>query len=1132
MSFHRAVVTAAALLLMAAGAWPESKPAAAPAEGAPALSEVEAQRKGAAEAQGMDETLRAAVLDQYDEAIKQLQAADDWRAKAAYFDQQQQQAPGQVKDLQEALNNPPVPKEAQIPAKATLPEMEQALSQAETQYKNLQGEFDQLVREPARRADRRNEMNTLLPAAQTRVQEAQNALAAPPDAAEAKELASARHTALEAELEGARQESAVYEKETAFYDSSGELLSLQQESTKRRLADAESLFKAYQQATATLRRAEADKAALEARQALQEITKANPAIRDRATALAEENTRLAEERTGPEGLTGRIDEANALVDQEKGRLQQLNEEFERVNQRVKASGLDSAVGVMLRKQKSQLPDAGDLHQEIANRRAEISQVQVAQNDLREQRLKLADVEREIRKAVKALPDNYTDYERNKIAKVVSDLIQDQRDLLEALQRDYDRYFKILSEVNAKQEQLAKRAGEFGVYINENILWIAGVSPFSQTTVKELPKAAWWLLEPGQWLALPKLLAAELLQHFEADVPLLLLILAGLLMRGRLRTHINRRGMEARRKQYTIFMHTLDAFASTLLQAIPFPAALACFAWRFQVCAEHLEAPHAAASALLIVSLLWYCLGVLRGVLMTDGLAAAHFGWPENRVRSTRRLLFWGAFATLPFIFMVFLFENQANETWKDTAGSIVFALLMFITTVIFHRLFWQMRRGMLEARRTSWLGERQRLHWPLHIAFVGLPAALGLLSLAGYYFTALHLAQRLFWTLLLVLAVLLAMGLVRRWLLLARRAIAITQAQRRRAAMKAEADPDLDEQLDLLKIDTQTQTLVRYAALCLVLAGMWFIWADVVPALSSLGNLELWPITVAKEETVKSAQGQTEAVVKQSIEYVRLRHVSLAALIAAIAIFATRHLPAFIEIILLRRLHIGAGERYATLAVVRYILIAAGTVLVFRSIGIGWSSVQWLVAALSVGLGFGLQEIFANFISGLILLFERPIRVGDTVTMGAISGKVTQIRTRSTVIMDGDRKELIVPNKEFITGRIVNWTLSDTLTRVVVPVSLAYGSNVEEAIGILFNTVSSHPDVLRDPAPQVLFSGFGEALMSLEVRAFCADVDTAHRVKHELYVAIEKALVQAGSVALPQWSNAFRPKDAPELPEG
>ena len=132
-----------------------------------------------------------------------------------------------------------------------------------------------------------------------------------------------------------------------------------------------------------------------------------------------------------------------------------------------------------------------------------------------------------------------------------------------------------------------------------------------------------------------------------------------------------------------------------------------------------------------------------------------------------------------------------------------------------------------------------------------------------------------------------------------------------------------------------------------------------------------------------------------------------------------------------------------------YVIVGTGIVAALATLGLKWSQLQWLVAALGVGIGFGLQEIIANFISGLIILFERPIRVGDVVTVGDKDGTVTKIRIRATTILDFDGKELLVPNKEFITGRLLNWTLSDSNVRLVIPVGIAYGSDVEEALRIL-----------------------------------------------------------------------------------
>jgi potassium efflux system protein len=134
------------------------------------------------------------------------------------------------------------------------------------------------------------------------------------------------------------------------------------------------------------------------------------------------------------------------------------------------------------------------------------------------------------------------------------------------------------------------------------------------------------------------------------------------------------------------------------------------------------------------------------------------------------------------------------------------------------------------------------------------------------------------------------------------------------------------------------------------------------------------------------------------------------------------------------------------------------------------------------------------------------VRVGDTVTIGNVSGKVSRIQMRATTIIDGDQKELIVPNKTFITSQLVNWTLSDAITRVVIPVGIAYGSDVKLAHKIMLDTVRSTPLVLADPEPSVLFVGFGESAMDFSIRIFVAELADRLPVTHDLHVRLEQAL--------------------------
>jgi len=263
-----------------------------------------------------------------------------------------------------------------------------------------------------------------------------------------------------------------------------------------------------------------------------------------------------------------------------------------------------------------------------------------------------------------------------------------------------------------------------------------------------------------------------------------------------------------------------------------------------------------------------------------------------------------------------------------------------------------------------------------------------------------------------------------------------------------------------------------------------------------------------------------------------------------------KNIPGLLDVVLLRRLPLDAGARFAVATISRYALVMAGVVCSFDMLGFGWSKLQWLVAAMSVGLGFGLQEIFANFVSGIIMLFERPIRINDIVTVGDIDGRVTRINMRATTITDFNRKELIVPNKEFITGRLVNWSLTDPIIRIMIPVGIAYGSDVDKAIRLLRQVAGQNEIVLDDPPPRAIFKEFGDNSLNLELYIHIPHRDLYLDVMHALHLAIDKAYREAGiEIPFPQRDvhlDASGPmdirlvsddegsgsKDAPKTPDG
>lgn len=216
------------------------------------------------------------------------------------------------------------------------------------------------------------------------------------------------------------------------------------------------------------------------------------------------------------------------------------------------------------------------------------------------------------------------------------------------------------------------------------------------------------------------------------------------------------------------------------------------------------------------------------------------------------------------------------------------------------------------------------------------------------------------------------------------------------------------------------------------------------------------------------------------------------------------------------RLDHGAKEAFITLSgytgIIISILIALGVA------GISYTNLAIIAGALSVGIGFGLQNVVNNFVSGLILLFERPVRTGDWIVVGDTQGYVRKISIRSTQIETFDRADVIVPNSELISNKVSNLTLRDPWGRITLPVSVAYGSDIETVIRVLLNVTLNHPLILKDRSevsdPKVLFMRFGDSALEFELRCFIKQIDKRLDVIHQLNVAIDRDFREAG-IAIP-----------------
>jgi potassium efflux system protein len=499
-----------------------------------------------------------------------------------------------------------------------------------------------------------------------------------------------------------------------------------------------------------------------------------------------------------------------------------------------------------------------------------------------------------------------------------------------------------------------------------------------------------------------------------------------------------------------------------------------------------------------------------------GVADRHFRWNSETVSLLRHNFDWLLVGLVPLGFVASAAYNHPDTTYSGSLGRLSLIALTLGFALFFARVLGPRKgalRNLIAERPDGWFSRSRRLWYPLAVA---TPLVLAALTAVGYIHTAGVLLGSLVSSMYLFLAITVIHQLIVRWLGLTRRRLALQAALGRRAARAAEeadqneesgttaAGTDELEAVDYASLDEQTRRLINTLLFIGGAVTMWAIWANVLPAFAIFEEVALW-----------HQKGVVDG--EERIIPVTLADIGLVLVIVFVATLAVKNLPALLEILLLSRLSLSPGSRYAVTTMTGYLITAVAVFAAFGTLGLSWGQLQWLVAALGVGIGFGLQEIVANFISGIIILFERPIRVGDVVTVGDTTGAVAKIRIRATTIRNWDKQELLVPNKEFITGRLLNWTLSDTLNRVVIPVGVDYGSDIPLALKLLEEAVRENENVLNDPAPLFTFEGFGDNALNLVVRCYLQSLDNRLATISALHQSINEKLRAAGiSIAFPQ----------------
>ncbi|OOF49221.1 hypothetical protein BKK52_04060 [Rodentibacter trehalosifermentans] len=497
---------------------------------------------------------------------------------------------------------------------------------------------------------------------------------------------------------------------------------------------------------------------------------------------------------------------------------------------------------------------------------------------------------------------------------------------------------------------------------------------------------------------------------------------------------------------------------------------------------------------------WWFFNVWFAIFRPNGIFVRHFGFAQEDAEKFR-----GVVKRIIIVVVLLLntsvFSNvMDNGLANDVLGEInTIASLIFCTVIVAPRF-----NRALRAYEENQSQRNNVIVKTIQILLQLVPIGFIVLIVLGYYYTALNLIEHIInsyiaWCIWFILRNVIYRGVTVSSRRLAHRRLMEKRYQKAGEFNDGVPSDDvvvISDQEEGLALNEVRSQLLRFADLFIwsALFGIfYFVWSDLVTVATYLRDITLW-----QQVSVVDGANVTESIT--------LFNLLVALIIVGITYVLVRNISGILEILLFSRLKLSQGTPYTITTLLTYIIVAVGSAWAFATLGMSWSKLQWLFAALSVGLGFGMQEIFANFVSGIILLFERPIRVGDTVTINGVSGTVAKIRIRAITLIDFDRKEVIVPNKSFVTGQVINWALSNAMTRLVLTVGVAYGSDLELVKKLLLQAANEQPAVLKEPEPRALFLSFGASTLDHELRVYVGQlsertntIDALNRRINELF---------------------------------
>ena len=1104
----------------------------------------------------LGEDLRTRILDLYGSAASSLEKAAANRDTASAIERNRSGIDRTVARLRAELEEPESTPRLPLTSKPTVAEAEDALTRKRARLAANRSALRNHERIAEDRAKSRNEISQRLGELDLELELLDDELRRQTESTARTELKVAVRKNLLARLDQTVSETEMLRARLALLGDRSSLVPLETDLAQRRVTFNQGMVELLELTTHEVR-------AEEARLALRKIQELSQSLADDlpfVAGLAAETEELARVLWGPDGVVDRAEKSVKALETTRHHQSQLNRIAELTSRKFEAYGRRGSVTRWWPDVPEDFPEPGSIANHLQTLDEEIPEVEHRLITYEQQR---SSANALARQTMFQLQDEMGDDPDPELTQRVRELLAVRQDLLDELIQRMGRYSNHLVEYQTASRKFLTQVRDIEKFLYSHVLWSRSVPKPIIPRLRDMADAA-VKMTPFQYLNSASMVAVKIRgKGLSAALLLILLVVLRQPLRNRLKSIADR----VKDPEQDNLMLTVRALMNTMLLAAPLPIAFY-FAGILTEMAGKSTYWFAAAEALFEITLVAALFELIRQVFSPNGLAEVHFAWPTYATRPLYRGLLLTEAIGLPLLYVALhlgfagmrLDSPDQLQLYNNSLGRVAFmtAMLVFGLSIL----------AMLRPEKKTEPSEQDmRVPWPRRFSEYAFPTAFlgaypiiifatfvpAILAAFGYYVTGLLLAYQMSRTLLLALVVMVGGGLVYRARIVNRKKFLLE-------------DPEIvhDEKKlrEIESAEKQTGQLFRFAVIFFLAAGLLSIWSDALPMLQLLKRVQLLPrvqmlapvedtaavlgaVTESPEKSPKPApddagaslpglpvpgtETDPTAPATQTEDSAPLTLWNLLESILAglVTLILVKNLPAVIEILLQRRTTLDGGARFAFSALVRYSISIIGTIVVFGLLGVTWDKVQWLAAALTFGLGFGLQEIVANFVSGLILLIERPVRVGDVVTIGNLMGRVNRIQIRATTITLWDRSEMIVPNKDFITTMLVNWTLSDSKRRIEIPVRIAYGADLEQVKNILIEAAAQHPAILEDPPPNALLLGFGDDSVQLELR-FVVDFGQGLSTKDAVQMTIQSEFRRQGvEFALPKSEVRFVSEAAP-----